>query len=308
MDFKKATNLLKLSVPFSLNDLKRNYHKLSLKIHPDKNNLPNATSAFQELKTAYDYLSDHIDDTNYVNNTNNTHSDHSNSTQDSFDFFEILNNFTSKINGKKLDKNLIFNIIDKLTEKSSILYKEVFEGLDKETSIDLFEYLKRYADVFNISSDTLQQIGDIINEKFKHDEIIKLHPNINNLMNDEIYKLDFDNTTYYIPLWHHEIIYDLSLNTQLIVNIIPQLEDHISIDDYNNIHIHLTKDVKGLLVSKEIQFSLGQTVFNIPCSELYIKKKQKYIYKRKGISIMDTQNVYDVSKKADIIVHLTLLE
>lgn len=299
MDTEKAIKKLELTIPFSLNELKRNYHRLSLKVHPDKNKLPNATSEFQELKNAYEYLKDNID--------NFSKDDNKDESAD-IDIFEMLNNFTSKINGKKIDKSIILDIIDKLSVNSISIYKDAFEGMDKQTSMDLFEYLKKYACVFNISNDTLNNIGNIINEKYKNDEIIKLHPNINNLMNDDLYKLEFDDKIHYIPLWHHEIIYDLSNNNQLIVNIIPDLEHHISIDDYNNIHIHLTKNIKGLLTSKTIVFNLGEKVFDIPCNELYIKKKQKYIYKKRGISKIDTNNVYDVTKKGDIIVHLTLID
>jgi hypothetical protein len=299
MDLKaeKSIKLLNLSIPFSLNDLKRNYYKLSLKLHPDKNNSPNATSEFQELKDAYEYLNETIYDYSTLNESEND-----------YDFFEILNNFTSNITGKKIDKSIIVNIIEKISENKTVLYKELFEGIDKQTSIDLFEYLKKYSELFNISYDTLVKIGDIINEKFKHDEIIKLHPNINNLMNDDIYKLELNTIIYYIPLWHHEIMYDLSLNNQLIINVIPELDHHISIDDYNNIHVHLTKNIKVLLTIKTIVFNIGDKVFDIPCEELYIKKKQKYIYKRKGISKIDTKDVYDVTKRGDVIVHLTLLD
>lgn len=304
MDTEKAIKLLELPNVFSLIELKRNYHRLSLKKHPDKNNSPNATSEFQELKSAYEYLKENM---TYFSNNSNENDENSTSIFD-FDIFELLNNFTTKINGKHLDKSLILNIIDKITRNSALICKELFEGMDKQMSIDLFEYLKKYSDIFNISDDTLNKISEVINDKFKDDEIIKIHPNINNLINDDLYKLDFENTTYYIPLWHHEIIYDLSNDKQLIVNIIPHLDHHISIDDYNNIHIHLTKNIKGLITNKIISFNLGEKVFNIPCNELYIKKKQKYVYKKQGITKIDTNNVYDTSKKSDIIVHLNLID
>lgn len=300
MNLEKAINILQLTIPFSLNNLKRNYHKLSLKLHPDKNNSVTATSDFQELKDAYDFLKDY-------DFKNETYYTTSSSVDNEYDFFEILTKFTSKVTGRQLDKTVILDIIENITN-NKIVYKELFEGIDKQTSIDLFEYLKKYSDVFNISNDILESIGNIINEKFKNDEIIKLHPNIDNLIDDEIYKLDFNSMIYYVPLWHHEIVYDLSLNKQLIVNIIPQLDHHISIDDHNNVHVHLTKPIKGLLLSKEIIFNIGNKVFKLPCDELYIKKKQKYIYKKKGISKIDIHDVYNVTKRSDIIVHLTLLE
>jgi hypothetical protein len=306
MNSEKAFKLLQLIPPFSLNDLKRHYHKQSLKLHPDKNTSINATAEFQDLNDAYEYLKQYI--TINVNESDIKYEYEDFNTNET-DFFEILNNFTSKISGKKIDKSIILNIIDKLTENKSIIYTELFEGIDKETSIDLFEYIKKYSNVFNISNDVLESIGNIINKKYKNDEIIKLYPNINNLMNDDLYKLDFEKKLYYIPLWHHEIIYDISLNNnQLIINIIPSLEQHISIDDNNNIHVHLTKSIKGLLDSKYIVFNLGEKVFNIPCEDLRLIKKQKYIYKKKGIPKIDIIDVYNVNKRGDIIVHLTLLD
>ena len=134
MNTEKAIKILKLSLPFSLNDLKRNYHKLSLKIHPDKNNSVNATSDFQQLKDAYDFLKqqNEYDDLNKNDEKYNTSFDDT-----EYDFFEILNNFTSKLTGRRLDKSIILDIIEKITN-NKIVYKELFEGIDKQTSIDLF--------------------------------------------------------------------------------------------------------------------------------------------------------------------------
>jgi len=296
MDTEKAIKMLNLSSPFTETELKRNYHKLSLKLHPDKNNSPNATAEFQELNDAYKYLKENII------------SDMNVEANESYDIFEMLNNFTSKISGKKIDKSIILNIIEKLTNKREKLYTELFEGVDRQTSFELFKYFKKYAEIFNISNDTLDVLINIINEKYKNDEIIKLHPTIDNLMNDDLYKLEINDNIYYIPLWHHEMTYDLSNNVQLIINVIPELDNHISIDDYNNLHIHLTKSIEGLLTLNVLSFNIGEKVFNIPCENLYIKKRQRYICKKKGISKIDTTDVYNVSKRGDIIVHLTLLD
>lgn len=39
-------------------EIKRSYHKLAIKYHPDKNNDPNATQKFQNISLAYEILSD----------------------------------------------------------------------------------------------------------------------------------------------------------------------------------------------------------------------------------------------------------
>ena len=49
-------------------------------------------------------------------------------------------------------------------------------------------------------------------------------------------------------------------------------------------------------------------IFHQENHELYIKKKQKYVYKKQGITKIDTNNVYDTSKKSDIIVPLNLID
>ena len=75
MDFQTAIKTLELNAGFSLVDVKRNYYKLSLKWHPDKNTSINSTKKFQEIAEAYEILKIYLDlengnETNESNETN----------------------------------------------------------------------------------------------------------------------------------------------------------------------------------------------------------------------------------------------
>ena len=61
MDFQTAIKTLELNAGFSLVDVKRNYYKLSLKWHPDKNTSINSTKKFQEIAEAYEFLKIYLD-------------------------------------------------------------------------------------------------------------------------------------------------------------------------------------------------------------------------------------------------------
>ena len=62
MDFQSASDTLELLPNFSLQDLKRNYYKLALKWHPDKNrNSKESTEKFQHIQEAFEYLSNYLE-------------------------------------------------------------------------------------------------------------------------------------------------------------------------------------------------------------------------------------------------------
>lgn len=311
MDFQSAIKILELSHSFSLIELKKNYYKLCLKWHPDKNKTnPDATIKFQELSMAYmflkEYLETDLSEEDIFNKKNNNY--YECDEPNDLDFINILNKFMDTLLCKKINKESLIHIIEKLTNNCNKISIKLFENMDKETALEMYSYLKQYNDIMHISEESLNEIHFIINNKFKNDEIIKLHPNIDNLLNDEIYKLEFDSTTYYIPLWHHQLNYDLSLNNQLIVYINPILDNHINIDNNNNIHINLNSKINGLLNQGKIYFNIGEKVFEILCNKLKIIQEQDYIIKNKGILNINVNDIYNNSNRSDIIVHLTLSE
>lgn len=304
MDFQKAIKTLELNVGFSLVDVKRNYYKLSLKWHPDKNTSINSTKKFQEIAEAYEFLKNYLD----LENGNETSETNEN------DFLNMCNHFLSSLiettktmTGNRITNDQIMNILKQLTTKCEKVSIKLFEGIDKESSILLFNYLVSYADILSISQETLNEIKNVIELKMKNDNIIILNPNIENLLNDEVYVLNFEDKTYYIPLWHNELIYDTTKG-KLIVKIEPELPPHLEIDDNNNIIVNLTTKINSLLVNEKLIFKLGEKVFQMTSENLRIKKKQQFFLKNKGLTRINYSELYNIKKKADIIVNLELVE
>ena len=60
--------------------------------------------------------------------------------------------------------------------------------------------------------------------KIKNNNVILLNPSLNDLLHDNIYKLETDTDTHYIPLWHEEIGID-----DMIVKNIPDIDDDTTI-------------------------------------------------------------------------------
>ena len=307
MDFQTAIKTLELNAGFSLVDVKRNYYKLSLKWHPDKNTSINSTKKFQEIAEAYEFLKIYLDLEN-GNETNETNETNEN------DFLNMCNHFLSSLiettktmTGNRITNEQIMNILKQLTTKCEKVSIKLFEGIDKESSILLFNYLVSYADILSISQETLNEIKNVIELKMKNDNIIILNPNIENLLNDEVYVLTFEDKTYYIPLWHNELIYDTTKG-KLIVKIEPELPPHLEIDDNNNIIVNLTTKINSLLVNEKLIFKLGEKVFQMTSENLRINKKQQFFLKNKGLTRINYSELYNIKKKADIIVNLELVE
>ena len=94
--------------------------------------------------------------------------------------------------------------------------------------------------------------------------------------------------------------------TRLIVKCIPNIPKHVSIDDNNNIHVNIKLCVKTLLYMKYVDIFLSNKVFKIPIEELYIRQLQDYVFYKKGIPIINQDDIYSSERVSDIIVHISL--
>ena len=303
MIFQEACDILEISEPFTFKDLKKSYYKQSLKYHPDKNreNIKDCEKIFHKISDSYKYLND------YLNNNKNFKDEVEYDIKKSMDYEYLLKKFIESLD-KFYDMNidiskLIFNIINNYKDISN----KMFENINNNTIIRIIGYIEKYYHLFNINKDAIPYIRNMIERNIEcKDNIFILNPTIDNLFNNDIYKLNYMDEMYYIPLWHDELVYDLKDNS-LIVKCIPKLPDHIFIDDLNNINVSIKLSFENIIDKEFIEINIGNKVFEIYTSELKVKKKQLITIKNKGFSRIDINNIYNIKNKSDIIIHIFLV-
>jgi len=295
MNFNNACSNLQLNSPFSEVDLKKAYRIMALKYHPDKH-MPDTnnfyTNKFKEIQESYEYLNA------YLQNTNE------NSNKD-LDYNSIFTDFLSSFfTNSSSDVNNIIKIIISDCQNLSV---KLFETLDKDKAIQIFEFINTYQHILYISKETVDKIKEIINKKIENDNMIIINPSLEDLLNDNIYVLTFEEEKYFIPLWHDEIYYkNKKNNNDIVVKCIPELPDNISLDNNNNLIINVTFSISEILNKEYITYNIGNISYDINVTKLHVKSIQQYLIKGKGISLIQSNEIYDNTKKGNVIFQIHL--
>ena len=299
----------------SYNELKKYYHIQCLIYHPDKNNTDvNATLTFQTINCAYNVLRE------LLLNNGDTNSDTSGDTNGDYNnllltfinfivkYYASNENITQDINNFKINANIhIKALLTTLFDNFSITILE-----------DLYFYLLKYIKVktydandANAANETIYNaiieiIKTILEEKLSNHSIYILSPNLLNLFNSDIYKLQINDEIIYIPLWHNELKFENN-----IIKIEPLLESHITIDSDNNIHYIYTNSFNNIIellnAKSNIIIDLEDQTFEININDLKFSHYQVYSVKNKGIPKINTVAILDNSIKADVYFHIHLV-
>jgi curved DNA-binding protein CbpA len=314
MDYNKAFEILEIdTINTNYNDItidliKKKYHKLALQNHPDKNgNTPESNEKFKQINEAYNYLKREIKivQKNCSENYDTDDTDH----QQSSVYFDILKLFIKGLlDGKYND--IFINIVQDIVSGYKKISFKLFDGLDRENAIKVYLFLSKYKTILHLSDIILDEIKEIVIQRYDNVEIYKLNPTINDLLNNNFYKLYVNDELYLVPLWYNEVYFD-NKNEEIIVLCEPELPQGVKIDDDNNIYIEKTINIQTELPSlvlnnESITIEIGDQVFHILVSELSMKREQYYKFKNKGLTKPD-DDVYNVSQKADIIVKIIMV-
>ena len=74
-----------------------------------------------------------------------------------------------------------------------------------------------------------------VHKKMKNDNLIILNPSLQDILHDNIYKLEIEEKTFYVPLWCNEVEFAVSDDQDVIVKCNCELPSNITIDNNNNI-------------------------------------------------------------------------
>lgn len=253
--------------------IKKNYKIKALLHHPDKNPSEESHKKFIEIKEAYEFLStnEFVDDRTDIS------------------FYELLDEFI-KNHFQFYNEKIRSQIVKVLCENMQTIYDDnisfIFQNINQD---EFIHYFKRFCVI----------------EKKKSVEII-LRPLLEDIFKNNVYKLNYDNHEFIIPLWHNELIYEVE-DKDIIIKIEPQLDDNVNINENNDICVYISKKIQNIFGNEYMHFNVNNEVYCIECERIKLLPFQKIILHEKGISKIKN-DIYDVSRRSNINVFLTLYE
>jgi hypothetical protein len=304
MNLKDALEILEIDSKYNdltLEFINKRYRKLALKYHPDKNgDTKESTEHFKKINEAYNYLKN---EGLYFADEDENETDDSHSI-----YLNVLKNFIKSVmDGEYID--IIAKIVNDILNKGKQISLKIFEDLDKDTALTIYIFLSRYKSILHFNDELLEIVKKMVIQKYDNVEIYKLNPSINDLMCNNFYKLYVQEELYLVPLWHRESYYDGS-GCEIIAICEPDLPEDISIDDDNNlvVDVEIYSDNNLInMIDKDASLSvdIGDKIFYIPLSDLYMKKEQYYYIKGQGL-VNIKKDLYDLSDKSDIIFRIKI--
>lgn len=249
-------------------------------------------------------------------------------------FSKFINSLMKKFSNTQVASLHI--VIQILMNKCTTLTSAMFNHMDRESLLFIHHLIVKYHAILEISSNRLTSIHEIIKKKLQENDIIIIQPTISELFDkNNIQVVKHEKQIYYVPLWHTEIYYNLNINScdeecskkrdekrekrdreekqsresrELIVKCIPMLPEHIYIDELNNIYIDVRTRVETLFNQPKLTVFLTESIsFDIPVHTLEFKTHQTITLKKCGIPMINTENMYDVSEKMNVMIHLEIL-
>jgi len=314
MDVKQACRILEIPLSALKRDdkqsfLKRKYHLLALQRHPDKK--PDS-EGFHELKDAYDFLQEYKSE------------DRAWLAKLFGECEKQISLFLEEISCAKFC--MVYNLLTRYKhlfqlsdafyenmEKKKIYWfaqgdlkkRRLYDSLRNEYVISDPEKKASYRTTVVPEWDLEYEVEEVLEDDLEEmNDTMILRPALDDIWDHNVYRYNLHHETYLIPLWHKEVMYE-----NLTVTIIPQIPLMYWIDEYNNLHQKAEYTVGELWSFAEeekcMEIYFGKKRFLFYPHQLTFQKYQTWTWEKQGISRIQ-ENIYDISRLADVILHICL--
>jgi curved DNA-binding protein CbpA len=181
----------------TLEYLKKRYHKLALQNHPDKNgNTIASKETFQKINEAYEVLKREISIIDGSHEDDHVDGDNNSNNGQYYGYTYIVNLFIDGLLRGTYNE-FISSIVKDIVSGYTTISLKLFEDLDKERALSVYNFIFKYKSILHINDSILVKVRDIILEKYNDVQIYILNPSINDLINDNVYKLIIEKEVYY---------------------------------------------------------------------------------------------------------------
>ena len=313
MNSQQAYKVLDLEPGAAYETIRRQYKMLALKYHPDKNKADGAADKYREIKEAHDVLClsevDPTEDPTWRGwftkyGLDKTALGSSTYARVASDFFEMI--YNDEQFQRRIFHPLLMRVVGSCEEKALAMFRK----MEKTNARKLYDILILYQDTLHLSADTLAKIRQIIeaqtlseatlSEALDVEDIVVLNPDIDDLLNQSVYKLKRgDSETLFVPLWHRELEYD-----GVFVDCVPTLPDNIWLDELNNIHVKCGFKVGDLWDKDVVDIHVGTRVYNLDVGLLRLVSKQIVKIDGQGIPVPNEADIFNVSRLSSVYAHV----
>ena len=251
--------------PKSLKELNKRYHLLALRHHPDKvgggGGGGDNDAIFKEINESHKRVKEYF----YSDDGADGHDDSGDGGSGGGSYDSIFQLFIKTILVKMAgnggggngggNADAIHTIIQSILSKGIQSSVMLFRKMDKSSCMTIYTILSENQELFSISREIMDELTSIVEEKTRDDIVIRLNPSLLDMLLDRVYILTECGQTYYIPLWHSELHFKQpdanpnpspNPNGEIIVLCEPELPDHVTIDEHNNIYISLDVNIYDL--------------------------------------------------------------
>ena len=306
MNTAKAYHILGIVCPpgnATPDEIKTNYRLGALKYHPDKCRDPDAADKFREIQAAYEYL------------TNNTSSD-GDGDGDEANYKTMVGSFLSKLffhgnSGEDAGwkEEICRLVVSRLVGLCEAKALEYIEKIDRKTLAKLHTCLVMYREVFHLSDVLIARVDELLKEtdtKPSAECVVLLNPFLEDLQEDNLYRITESGKTFIVPLWHHELVYDNS-GVDFVVRCCPVLPEHMEIDEYNNIYVYLRYRVSEVWGKDRIQVPFGKRSLVFWPRQLCVcAEPQQIRFPKEGIARINPVHPVDNSVRKDVVLVIQL--